>query len=365
MPILEPNIYGLWGAAQANGTTPVLTTAMTRRFVQVAGDFTSTRDDGSEAYGDIPVAGIPASSKYGNETDWVNSLEGAGEPGIEATPTELAWLLWLLHGSETVSSVATVTGPPLVPASQRHRFTPQTALGKPATFCARVGNQVVRRQKFNNCYVTRVQVEGSTANKAVRVTPRILSLDPAEVFVTDPTLPAAGLPSDRPFLYTDGTGAFTIDGTVFRGHSQFTLVIDDAWTTVYSDDTTAFDLVQGNPTVTIGVTTFADGVALAELNTLIYGSATPAAGTKPLKVIPALGSYAFDLRHRDSTGAFTGRRFVLTIPGVKWTAPPYPGPNPAGGPTELAFAGAMRPVAASQPYTIDVHTDNLVTAFTG
>jgi hypothetical protein len=346
MPLLEPNIYGLWGGKQTAKGSPVAAGAMSRRFVQVSGGFNINRDDGTENYGDIPVAGQPASSKYGSSTDWINSILGEGTPAIEATPTELAWLLWAFHGAETV---APVVGPP---TAQKHTFTPQGARGHYLTFMQRVGLAVPQRLKFNDCIITRVQIEGSTANKAVRITPNILSLDPGENFATDPTTPAA-LPTDRPFLYTDGSGTFTIDGIAFP-----------AWSPVFADDTVPFDLVQGDPVVTLAATAYLDSVALAQWNKIVYGTTTPAAGTKPSKNIAALGSYSFYLKAKDATGAYTGREFKLTIPGVKWTPPAAPAPNPSGGATEVALAGAMRPVAGVQPYTIDVNTNNADVAFT-
>lgn len=345
MAILEPNFYGLWVGKQTALGAP--NAAPGKRLVQVGGNFAFPRDDGEENYSDL--------TKYGARTDWVNSMVGSGEPAVQATPTELAYLLWLFHGAEVVTAV---TGPP---AAQKHTYTPATGKGFWATFFVRVGNAVIRRHKFNDCLITRVQIEGSTANKAVRITPRVLSLDPGEVFAADP---AAGLPVERTFLYTDGTGTFTIDGTVFKGQSQFTLVIDDAWEPVYGDDTVPFDLVQGTPVVTIGVTVFFDATAQAEWNTLVYGTANPAGGTKPLKTITALGSYSFYLKSRDAAGALNGLEFKLTIPGVRWAVPDAPGPNPDGGTVEVALAGAMRPVAGQPAYTIDVNTPNAVVAFT-
>jgi hypothetical protein len=343
-PLLEPNYYGLWAGKQTAKGAP--NAAPAHRLIQVAGDFAMPRDDGEENWSDL--------TKYGNRTDWVNSLLGNGEPGCEATPDELAFLLWLFHGAETVVAV---TGPPAV---QKHTFVPSAGRGHWATFMARVGQSVIRRHQFNDCLVTRVQIEGSTANKAVRVTPRVLSLDPGQIFAADP---AQALPADKAFLYTDGQGTFTIDGVVFPGQSQFTLVIDDAWEPVYGDDIVPFDLVQGQPVVTIGVTVLFDANALAQFNKLAYGTAAPAAGTKPLKRIPALGAYAFDLLQKDQAGAVTGREFKLTIPGVKWTLPDAPGPNPDGGSTEIALAGAMRPISGQSPYTLDVFTANGTVAF--
>jgi hypothetical protein len=107
-----------------------------------------------------------------------------------------------------------------------------------------------------------------------------------------------------------------------------------------------------------------DALALAEFNKIVYGTAAPVAGTKPLKTVPALGSYLFDLKQRDSAGALNGREFKANIPGVKWAVPDAPGPAPDGGTTELALAGAMRPISGQPPYTLDVYTANADVAFT-
>lgn len=341
--MLEPNFYALWGAKQTAKGSPVAAASLNHRLVQVAGDFAYNRDDGEEAYSNL--------TKYGGRTDWINSSTASGEPGNEATPDELAWLLWMLHGGEVVTAVV---GPP---TAQKHSFTP--SLNRPhwGTFYRRVGNTVLQRHRFADCLVTRVQIEGSTANKAVRVTPRILSLDPFETQGTDPTTP---MPTDKTFLYTDGAGTFTIDGVVFNGHSQFTIVIDEALEVVYGDDTVAFDVVQGQPVVTIGCTLYMDPTALAQFNKIVYGTATPAAGTKPLKTLPALGSYSAWLKQRDSTGALNGREFHPVFPSVKWAPPAAPAPNPSGGATEIALAGALR----GDTYTLDVNTSNTTVAFT-
>jgi len=353
--ILEPNYYGLWIGKQTAKGTP--NTAPSKRLIQVGGDFTVTRDDGNENYSDL--------TKYGARTDWVNSLTGTGEPVIEATPEELAYLLWLFHGAETVTSVV---GPP---AGSKHSFTPALGRGHWCTAFVRVGQTLIRRHQYNDSLVTRIALEASSANKAVRATPRILSLDPAEVKTADP---AANLPTDKPFLHTDAAvgnpagattdGSITIDGVVFRGVTQWAITIDDAWEPIYGDDARPFDFVQGTPGVTVGATVPVDSDGLAEFNKLVYGSASPAAGTKPLRNIPALGNMTALLRQRDSVGAFNGREFKGLVPGVKWAIPDAPGPNPDGGNVELALAGEMRPVSGQPAYTLDVTTASGVAAFT-
>lgn len=345
---MEPNIYGLWvGKQTAKGTE---NTAPGKRLIQVGGDFNIARDDGNENWSDL--------NKYGGNTDWINSLVGNGNPAIEGTPTELAYLLWLAHGSEVVTSV---TGPP---TAQKHTFTPVITPGHWCTFVKRIGTSVVQRQSFIDCLIGGFTLEGSTANKALRITPSVLSLDPGKVVAADP---AAAIPSGddgRPFLYTEATGTFTIDTVVVQGQSQFTFTVNEDRSPVYGDDAVPYDLAVGNPTVTIGVTVIFDAVGLARYNQLVYGTASPATGTKPIRNLPALGSYSAYFKQKDNAGALTGRECKITIPGVKWAVPDAPGPNPDGGNTEIALAGAMRPISGQQPYTIDVNTNNAVVAFT-
>lgn len=333
-------IYGLWAGKQTAKGTP--NAAPPKRFRQVGGDIVLGRTDGESNVGDL--------TKQGQTVDWVDQLAGNGTPAIEATPGELAYLLWLFTGGETT---AAVTGPP---AKTKHSYKSLPGMGFWHTFFKRLGQTVVQRQQFNDCMVSQLQVEGSTANKAIRVTPTVYSLDPAETKTADP---AAAMPATIPFIYTDGTGTFKIDTVAFNGQSQFTLVLNDDLQPVYGDDATIYDLAVGDAVVTIAPTVYMDAATLAQWNTLAYGSAAPAAGTKPRRFVGPLGAYGFYLKARSSaTGALSGDEFKLDTNNVKWTVPNSPGPNPAGGPSEIAFAGAARRVGATEPWAIDVNNDD-------
>lgn len=440
---MEPNVYGLWfGKQPAKGTE---NTAPVHRAIQVGGDFNIARDDGNEGYSDL--------TKYGGNTDWINSLVGNGNPAIEATPSETAAMLWLAHGSEVVvagtNNVWTIAGSPssgvwtlniwdgnspiaitgitntvtsgaldtsieaamaaagyganqvvvaggplnttpititfsgvgsaskpfyltktadttspavtltnTTPGVRTKRvYVPQITQGHWATFVKRIGTTVIQRQAFIDALIGGFTLESSTANKATRLTPQILSLDPGKVIATDP---AAALPTGvdgKPFLYTEATGTFAVDGFVQAGQSQMTFTVTEDRSPVYGDDAVPYDLAVGKPAVTIGATIVFDATGLAEYNRLVYGTASPATGTKPLRNIPALGSYAFDMKQKDNQGNLTGNEMKVTIPGVKWAVPDAPGPNPEGGNTEVALAGSMRPLGgAIQPYTIEMWT---------
>lgn len=359
MTLLESNYYAWWLGKQTAKGTP--NAAPSRRPIMVGGNLAFGRDDGEENYSDL--------TKYGAKTDWVNSLTGGGEPACEATPTELAYALWLMHGAETVSAITAEVGPPAIPVMSRHRYTPSVTMGHWFTSFLRVGSTVLRRHQYNDCIISRIAMEASTANKAMRFTPSILSLDPGIVYAADP---AAALPTDRPFLHTDLSvngdptidGSMVLDGVTYRGTTQWNINIDDAWSPVYGDDQVPYDFQQGTPTVTVGCTILLDALAMQRFNALAYGDPTPSPGMKPLRSIPALGSMLATARQRDSSGDHGGREFVAEFPGIKWTLPDAPAPNPSGGATEFAFAGEMRPVPGEPAYTIDVYTNNAVVAFT-
>lgn len=338
MSLLELQIYALWGGKQtAKGTKNA---APAKRFKQPGGQFTIPRTDGSENYSDA--------TQFPDTTDWVDTLVGSGAPVVHSTPEELAWLFWAMEGGETTTAV---TGPP---AKTKHTTVPLPGLGHWCTFVTRQGSSVIDRLSHNDCQVAQIQLEGGTGAKSVRATPTIISVDPGEKIAADPS---AAMPTKATFLYTDGTSRFTIDGTAFRGHSAFTVVINKDLQPVYSDDVTVFDLAIGNATITVSVTLFFDSVAQQQWNKLLYGSTAPSTGAKPIHYLPAVGSYLFDLRPTSTAGAATGDKLVLTLAGVKWAVPDYPGPNPDGGAPEVTIAGAMRKSGSNPAYQVDVDCD--------
>lgn len=107
MTMQELSAYAIWAKRQTTKGA-VLTldgAAASRRFRQIAGDLNLARDDGTQAVGDL--------TKYGTQTDWVNSLTGNFAPESEATVDELAWAFWIFTGGEAVlaavSEVQTIT----------------------------------------------------------------------------------------------------------------------------------------------------------------------------------------------------------------------------------------------------------------
>lgn len=339
MAVVEPSIYGLWAAKQTAKGTPIAGVAATKAFIQVGGDFSVAREDGSEPWSDL--------SRFGSQTDFVNTIIGEGNPAIEAQPETLAYISWLFFGQESVTGAAD---------PWTHTFEPGSSTGFWSTWWVRVGQSVIRRQKFADCLITSLVLEGSTGAKVVRATPTILSLDPGITY--DSPDPSAAIDTNEdaePFRYTEGVGTFDVSGTVIEGQSQFTVTWDNAISPYYGDDVTPVDLVVGVPSIGLAITILADADGFAEFNKRIYGTAAPAAGTEPLKALESLGSYGFTLTRKNASGNLSPIRDLdLAIPGVRWMPDVAIPANPDGGPVEISLAGAVRKTTGAAHTTLAI-----------
>lgn len=345
MTAIETRQGALWWGKQTAKGTPLANASMFRRGRHVAGDVNVARDDANENYTD--------GERFNNAADFVNTLIGNGNPTLQAQAGVVGHLAYLFLGGETVTGSAD---------PWTHVATPNNAGSFWSTWAKKVGSSVgPLRQRFADCRMTSLRIEGSSAAKIVKVTPTFVSLDSGEVFAVDPV---AVEEVGEPLLYTDGVGTFTIDGTVFKGHSSFAVQINDSVTPWYGDDVTAHDIVFGLGNIVVeNVTILLDQPGLDKWNTLLYGTAAPGVGAKPLKTIAAqaLGSYTFDL-NRAAVGGLGIREIKVELPGVKWAIPDAPPLNPDGGAAEMAL-GAEARRNASNPM-IKITTKSADAAYT-
>lgn len=448
MPTLgETNIYRVWAAKQSAKGVPA--TSATRSFKQVAGSVVAAIDSGTENFSD--------GTSFGDTTTWLNSITGAGSPGLEGTTDEIAWLLWMFHGTETVTvtgtnavmtlttpgtptggsfslvydgrqtgtvpfnasaanvdtalealanlgaSQVTCAGGPLPtavtitfdgPATQKRphplitqgtpngltggssptasianttpgvNATHQTTAGGTAgfwmTWWQTIGQTTIQRLKMNDGRISSLTIEASTGTKALRITPNLLFVDPAEAYSTDPT---PGMPIAPVMIYTEGAGGYVLDGTTFQGQTQFQITLNLDLSFVYGDNVIPHDLARGNVGATIATTMLFDDVMLGRWNTWLYGVAAPTPGTKPLGRIPPVGSYTCNLVKKDSGGNTIGT-FNSSFPGVQWELPDSPAPNPDQGSAEVSLTGRLQKLPGiTTLYTFNVGCQQA--AFTG
>lgn len=345
MTAIEANVEALWFAKQSAKGTPAgapATAAAGKRFRKVGGGASPTLAHNNENYSD--------GNRFQDATDFVDSIVGNGAPVFQMGAADGAYLCYLIMGQETHTA-----GTP--PAVNTKTYTPGTGSFW-FTAWKKVGSSLVVRQKHNDCRMTSLRIEGSSANKVVKATPTFFSLDSGEVYTTDPTVVVG---ADQPFLYTEAEGTFTIDGVVINGQSSFALVINDNLGTWQGDGVYMHDVFTGPGTVAVeGITLLVDQKGLDQYNKIVYGSASPSAGTKPQKTVYT-GTYEFKLK-RGTVGAATERSFYVELPKVHWNPDVAIDGSPDGGAVELSLAAEAR-IASGQPIVrVTVKTDDV--AFT-
>lgn len=331
---VESNIYALWAAKQtAKGA--VASTA-TKRLQQVGGNLEIARADGSENFSDL--------DRFGDATDFVDTMQGGGSPVIHGQPNATAYLLWLFFGGETFTAGGGGNPP-------KFEFTPLANTGFWITFWKRVGLVDIVRQRYADCKISSIKIEASTASKVVKITPTIVSLDPGEKIAADPS---PTLELAEPFLWTDATSTIKVDTTTFRAVSQFSITLDAGLTPWQGDSVTYYDLVNGGASISMeGPTMLLDATSMARYNDIIYGTPTPANGDKPKTSRPIPGS--FEAEFVRGTGA-TRESLKVELAGVKWSPDLAIAPSPDGGPVEIALNGEMRKVVGQPAVKLTVET---------
>jgi hypothetical protein len=263
-----------------------------------------------------------------------------------------------LTGGASPTGVITNTTPGV---NATHTFAPTNSLGFWSTWWETVGSQNKQQLKYNDVRIGGVQIQASTGNKDLQVSPQLLSLDPGEIYTSDPVLVMPTDLSSPVMLFTEAAATWTVDGVVIRGTTQFQVQLAYNIGPVYGDDVTAYDLERGTAIGTITLTTKADDVMLARWYNWLYGTPTPTAGTKPIKRIPPLGSFSTALTKKDSAGNTIGS-FAFTAAGVRWQLPNSVAPNLGQGSGEISLTGSLRKLGSNALYAMSV--GNQVAAYT-
>lgn len=306
-------------------------------------------DTALEALPNIGTAGVTCAGGPWPNTAITVTFDGATSTQKRPHPTIAIGTNALTGGTTpTISGAQTTPG-----VNAKHTFTPTGTPGFYLTWAQTVGASTVQRHKHNDGRIGTVTIEASTGAKALRVTPNLLFSDPAEIYTVDPTLAMPNPLFSPVMLYTEGSGAYTIDGQVFAGQTQFQITLNLDLSFTYGDDVIPFDTQRGNAGVTIATTVMMDEIMLARWNTWVYNTSTPTATTKPIKRLPPVGSYLCTLTKKDSAGNTIGT-FVANFPGIQWELPDSPGPQADQGSAEIGITGRLQRLPGQAVYTIDV-----------
>jgi hypothetical protein len=262
-----------------------------------------------------------------------NVTGGGGPlPGSNVTATFVSQMAASPQLPITIDSTGLTGGTPAVTQTTvgvavTHVATPGSS-SHWCSFWKQLGTTVGQKQRFNDCRVSQLQLQAGRDQFVGRVTPTLISLDPAETVAADPTLAED---VDDSVLWTEAEGQLMINGVVFSGTTGYNITVGDSLTPAYGDSVRPFEVGTGVGQVTgADIQIYLDTAGFAKYNELIYGASTPAAGTKPISRVPAIGS--FSVNHwRFNTSSNPGRQVFIECPNVQWTSPDAPAGNPDGG----------------------------------
>ena len=217
-------------------------------------------------------------TRFGDIVSFVNSIQGTGTPVCQATLDDAALLSYLFFGQEDVHGQgARTTSPP------KYEFEPG-AIGLVLHDVVEEG----RPQRGRAPAVQRHEADG--------LADRGLDGEQGRQDQPDPDVARPGRrvrrrPGRRgehahPVLYTEGAAKFDINGVVFRCQSQFAIAVVGRRDAVLRRLDSAVRHDRRAVTVTIeGLTVLLNAASLSLYNEIVYGTPSPAPGTKPTSVI--------------------------------------------------------------------------------
>jgi hypothetical protein len=333
MAVLEGSQYAYWIGKQAGGQGSAATNAqMTIPLAVTGGSVSSTRSDGQERF---PTYG----GRFYSAVDWVDSIEGQGELTCAGHPTTAAALAKFFLGTEVAGGGTAPYTKTLTAATS----SLWTTLVKKVGVLEGTGAGAPRREQYEDGRITQLVFEGSTANKMLRVTPTFLFARPGKIRET--TDPTATIPSERPFVYTDGSSQFkfstdTATAVIQTSTTSFQITVNDTLNAAPGDTITPLGYLPGESICSVAIETTANADSIGQYNRLMYGAAAPSVGDYPTSDLPSVyGSLDIKLNYGTGAGA---RSIQFLIPQIKWTPTGEIPTNTDGSPVTLNFTGEAR-----------------------
>lgn len=313
---IESGIGNLWVVKQpAAGTIAPVGTAggINPRFA--GGGLKAAKALGSEPYVD--------GQRFASPSMYAETIAGeVGEVVIQGVCEDAGAFFAYVLGVDVVTGASD---------PYTHTITSAGTTGAILTAWQRTGSAVGPvRQAFYDAKVASLEWEASREQLVSHLTASLMSLVAAEVYTTDPSFSPI---AEDPLLWTEATGAVTIAGTAYRTINGDSLKIDTKMSPYWGDDVRPAALVEGKGELSRSMSMILTDDTLAVFNQAIYGTATPAATTKPVAAVYYAGMVATYTRS-------ASRSIAITTPNVAIDpADMMVAPLPEGGVVELVVGG--------------------------
>jgi hypothetical protein len=329
--VIESGIGTLnYGPQSAKGTkaTAATTSVGYNRPRWVSGVLTPQKKSGEEEYID--------GQRFGSPSQYTDSIgDGASTIEIQAQPENAG--LFLVQ----VLNVDTVTGGT---DPYTHTITSAGTSGKYGSWWQKVGSAVgPERELYWDSKIAKIDLKCGRDQKFMHYGLDIMALKSAEVYTTDA---AKTEDTSDPWLWTEMTGTATFDSTVVPEINGENLTIDTGGKLYFGDDVFPLLFVEGKGTITRTFDAVVTDTILGKFRKVIYGTASPTAGTLPVKDV--FKSSFSTLYTRSVT-----RTLSITTPNVAVKPDGFAiGPQAAGGEIPISFGGSCLKSGATPALTV-------------
>lgn len=249
-----------------------------------------------------------------------------------------------------ILGVDTVTG---TSDPYTHTITSAGTSGQWGTWWQKVGAAIgPERELYSDSKIGKLVMTGGQDQNVLHYDLSIMSLNPGEVFTTDP---AKTEDTSDPLLWTEVTGAVTFDSTVDSDANEETLEIDTGMQPYYGDNILPSQLIEAKGTIVSTVKSIVTDTTLGFYRKAVYNTAAPTAGTQPVKTVYYASLVTVYTRSATRTMTVT-RPKIAVRPDDMVVAP-----QPQGGPNEISFGGPCLKSGATPALTIVVLSGDATT----
>lgn len=319
-----------YGKQSAKGTiaTAATTTVGYNRPKWAGGGLGAKKTNGSEEYVDGQRFGSPAVF-----TDKVGA--DVGTLTIQAQPENAGLFAAQVLGSDTVTGASD---------PYTHTITSSGTSGAWGTWWQKTGSAIgPEREVYYDSKIAKWTLDCSSAQKPMHYDLDVVALVAAQVYTSDA---AKTEDATDPFYWTEVTGAVTFDSQVLSECNGEMLTVDTKIQSYWGDDIAPNQLVEGKGEITRTIKTITTDTTLAEYQKAIYGTASPSAGTKPVKTVFKAACSTVYTKSATRTLTITTPNLAVDPANMQVSA------NPSGGTETLEFGGQCLKSGATAALTV-------------
>jgi len=337
---IESGIGSLnFGRQSAKGTpaTASTTTVGYNRPKWETGHLNSNKSLGSQEYID--------GQRFASPSMYVEMVGGeVGSVTLQMQPENLGLYCAQILGVDVVTGSAD---------PWTHTISSSGVSGGWGSWAQKVGSTVgPERALYTDAKIAKMSLVSTFSEKVLKGTLDIQALSAAKTFATDW---AKTEDASTPYLHTEATGSFSVDGTVISEITEAHLDVDTQMKPFFGDSVTPLQLIEGKGVITRSWKSITTDDTLLKFRKAIYGSATPATGTAP-------DSGVF---YASMTQVFTRsatRTATITTPNVAIDPSTMDvAPKPEGGEIELTLGGKCLKTGATPALSIVVLSGDTTT----